>query len=127
VIPAMCLNRLATMVEFGLKAPLDPQNGGLGVIPAQSVFFVHAWRSPTCNLFVPWHGVWSPSGPQAGDQVHARPLNRQPTDRGMSLGFRLSLICQSDLTGPSCLILPESRQTVLPLCRSGSLYSRLGS
>jgi hypothetical protein len=31
--------------------PLDPQDGGPRVIPAQSVFFVRAHGSPTCGLF----------------------------------------------------------------------------
>src|SRR5215471_6880036 len=47
------------------RRPLDPQDGGLAGIPAQSVIFVHAYRLPTCGLFSALHGVWSPSGPQS--------------------------------------------------------------
>lgn len=34
------------------RRPLDPQDGGSGVIAAQSVFAVRAWCSPTCGLFI---------------------------------------------------------------------------
>ena len=44
---------------------LDLQDEGLGVIPAQSVFFVCLLWSLTCGLFSTRHGVWSPDGPQS--------------------------------------------------------------
>jgi len=50
------------------SATLDPQNGGLEVIPAQGVIFVRALCSPTCALFSMWHGVWSPDGPRESCQ-----------------------------------------------------------
>jgi hypothetical protein len=50
--------------------PLTPVRGS-AVIPAQGVFFVRACCSPTCGLFTVRHGVWSPTGPQAGSQIRA--------------------------------------------------------
>jgi hypothetical protein len=46
------------------RRPLDPQDVGSGVIPAQSAFSVRALCSLTCGLFSVWHGVWSPDGPR---------------------------------------------------------------
>jgi hypothetical protein len=48
---------------------LDPQDGGLGVIAAQGVFFVRRSRAPTCGLFTVTHAVWSPDGPQESCRI----------------------------------------------------------
>lgn len=61
-----CLHRPLALSwsVLGLHLPLDPQDGGLRVVPAQSVFLVWLLCSLTCDSFGWCGAVWSPRGPQ---------------------------------------------------------------
>jgi hypothetical protein len=44
--------------------PLDPQNGGVGLLAGHRHSDCRTRRGATCGLFGCAHGVWSPDGPQ---------------------------------------------------------------
>jgi hypothetical protein len=74
----MCPLTLAFTMASGLCAasgrpdlnrrPLDPQNGGVGVLAAQSRPACRTRRAATCGLFSRMCAVWSPRGPQEEDE-----------------------------------------------------------